>query len=215
MDFLTSCSGCKQALTLPVSDLGQQVQCPNCSLEFAAFPSAAPSMEVEPSASAGVPVQERRMDDKPSLQMPAAPLQTAYMPRDDRSSAVGASFYCILCGTRVAPTDETCPNCGCPIQTRREDDFRPRRHSRPRSMQPVRGLFAFLGTILIPIGLLFIIGAPIADEILRRNPLRNVMPFLLVFFGIAVEVAALVLCVVWLYQAWRAVAHEDEEYSPV
>ena len=93
---------------------------------------------------------ENRTDAK------APPLQTAYAPRD-RSSPVSMAFYCILCGTRVAPTDETCSICGCPVQLPRDDDSRVRQRSRP--LYPVRGVFAISTAILIPIGLIFFISS--------------------------------------------------------
>jgi hypothetical protein len=78
----------------------------------------------------------------------------------------------------------------------------------------VRGIYAFLGAALMPAGVLFYFGAAIADDLLRRNPLRDVMPMSLVFLGFLIQVAGIVCCTIWLYQAWRAVIREDEEYSP-
>jgi len=166
-------------------------------------------MEVEGSSSAPANNGQRMGETPP----PRSPLQTAYTP-SDRSAAANPSMYCILCGTRVAAADEKCSNCGCPIQVPRDDDYRPRRRSRPRPMYPVRGLFAVIGAILIPIGIVFFIGAPIADEFLRRNPLRTLMPILLVLLGVVVELCALACCVLWLHQAWQAVSREDDDYSP-
>jgi hypothetical protein len=122
-----------------------------------------------------------------------------------------ASLYCMLCGNRLAADDEVCANCGCPIQSTRDDE-RPRRRRRFR--QPVHGILPVIGTILVFGGIGFFIAATIADDMLRRNPLRDIVPMFLVLIGILIEAAAIGACVWWLYQAWRAVSHEDDEYSP-
>ncbi len=214
MGFLISCSSCKHMLTLPEGFIGQPVRCPKCASEFAAYPSAAPAMEVDspPPPPEPPPV---KLEPAPPAKEPAPPLETAYAPRDRMNAApLNRTFYCILCGENVAANDESCPNCGCPIQSPYEDEYRARGRRQPRDLPPVTGFLPIVGAVLIPVGVVFFIGAPIADEVLRRNPARFIVPAVLVVMGIGVELTALAFCFTWLYQAWRVVLRDDEEVSP-
>lgn len=52
-------------------------------------------------------------------------------------------------------------------------------------------------------------------EIFRiRGRSGDIVGFIAAVLGIAIELAALICILIWLYQAWRIVLHEDEEYSP-
>ena len=81
-------------------------------------------------------------------------------------------------------------------------------------------MLAIVGAILIPIGLLFFVAAPLSIEITRpQGPMRPprppqvVLAVSLAAVGAVIEITALVFCLVWLYQAWRLILRGDEEYS--
>jgi hypothetical protein len=75
-------------------------------------------------------------------------------------------------------------------------------------------VFAVLAAFFLPLSAVVIIFGLIISEGLnpRRPPFVVGMILFLMGFGLAV--VALVFCLVWLYQAWRAVLERDEEYSP-
>jgi hypothetical protein len=82
---------------------------------------------------------------------------------------------------------------------------------------PLNGFLPITSAILVPLGVVVGITAPLLIDLVRWRPGRRVEEFLIVMsVGAAglVELAALVCAMIWLYQAWRLVAHGDEEYSP-
>jgi DNA-directed RNA polymerase subunit RPC12/RpoP len=146
------------------------------------------------------------------------PLQTAYAPAGSTTSRAASasedpSYYCIRCGTNVPQTEEVCPSCGYPIQELLDE--KPRRRPRFRELQPIPGFLPIVGAILIPLGLVFFAGGPIISNGFHRP---GSLPFVigLFFVGLAAltELTALVLLMIWLYQAWRVVLRGDEDFSP-
>jgi hypothetical protein len=145
-------------------------------------------------------------------------LETAYSPAGSAagrapSASEDASTYCIRCGASVPQNEDTCPDCGYPIQELL-DGMRPDRRWRPRRLQPVWGFLAIAGAILIPLGLVFFAAGPIVSEGFRRpgSPPFVVGVLFWVLAGLT-ELTAQVCCLIWLYQAWRVVLHGDEEFS--
>jgi hypothetical protein len=190
---------------LPASFAGQRVQCPQCLLEFAAQATPIPPMEVD--APAPAPMAE----SKPAAQTgyAAAPLATARAPAAERPA-----IYCVYCGTKCSADDDECPDCGQPIYGLPDELPREGRWRRARVLLPVRGTLPILGAILVVGGFLLVIAAPISHKILRGTPLSHAVPTLLVIIGFLSWATALTFFAIWLYQAWRAVLHGDEEYSP-
>jgi hypothetical protein len=92
--------------------------------------------------------------------------------------------------------------------------MRPDRPRRPRRLQPVWGFLAIACAILIPLGLVFFVAGPIVSDGFHRprSPLFVVGVLFWVLAGLT-ELTALICCLIWLYQAWRAVLHGDEEFS--
>lgn len=202
MASLITCPGCKNKLTVPDDFTATRAQCPRCQIEFVPEASPLPDLavdtpEVKPTTSAA-----------PTA--PPPPVQTGYVPRDRMPApTVAPGFYCVVCGTRVARSDEACANCGCPIQIPRgDDDWRPRS---PRPLPPYRGSLAFIAIFLVPVGLLLMLGVPILAEVFRRNPFPSIFLFLI---ASSMLLTALGFSIAWLYQAWRVVIRDDEEYSP-
>src|SRR4029450_9811265 len=109
-----------------------------------------PAMEVDSPASPP-PVVEPNPGTAPSNHNNGAPPHTATAPHEPRSASAPAMF-CIMCGVKVAATEESCPNCGCPIHAPHEDDFGARRRPRARDLPPVRGFLAIIPAVLIPVG---------------------------------------------------------------
>ncbi|MSQ93188.1 MAG: hypothetical protein EXR98_01385 [Gemmataceae bacterium] len=218
MSFFIICPGCKHTLTLPHDFVGKQARCPKCQIEFAAHPSATPTMDLETPS----PIAETAAD-KPALNQsnPAPvdlPVQTAYTTTPGQVPSVPGlygSIYCVKCGTKVADTEDACPACGFALKEMLHE--RPREQRRPllRKVQPVRGFLPVVGAILIPIGAVVFLGGPIVSEGFRRpgSPPFVIGILFCILAGLP-ELSAIACFLTWLYQAWRAVLHGDEDYSP-
>ena len=218
MSSLIECPGCQHKLTLPESFVGQRVQCPKCSHQFAALATLIPAMEVD--SAQPIPPIAASGNSKPAPGDAVPPMQSAYERASGPNRRTGATtdgraIFCAECGTKYAQSEDACPACGYCLDDLLAAPPRPRR--RPlRELQPIRSFFPIVGAILIPLGVAFFIAAPIADEVFRRGPrsIRELMVALCCLAGGLTELTALVFCCIWLYQAWRVVLHGDEEYSP-
>jgi ribosomal protein L37E len=125
------------------------------------------------------------------------------------------SIFCMMCGTRFDSGAEECPQCGFGVSGLLDEHPFDKQRPPSRELAPFRASLAVIGTILIPIGIVLMICAPIAVEMFRRErELRTILAFLFMIAGIGTEIAALVCFIVWLYQAWRLMLREDEDYSP-
>lgn len=90
-----------------------------------------------------------------------------------------------------------------------------RRRPRRRFMQPVSKMLPVAAAILIPAGIVLLIGIPIVDEILRiRGRAGDLFIGLICLASGTAELAAIVCGCTWLYQAWRAVHRGDDDYPP-
>ena len=205
MSSLIACPGCQHKLTLPEDFVGQRVQCPRCLVEFEARGIPAPSMEVDP------PVQP-----PPTPEPSAPPLQTAY-------ASVGASapnraaIFCVRCGAKFSAAQDACPACGCPASDLYDElPTQARRRYRFRNLPPIRGFLPLLGAILLPLGPVILIVTLFIAEELFRGPrgVRALITFVGCTVAGLVELTALVVILIWLYQAWRVISRDDEEYSP-
>ena len=216
MSSLISCPGCKHKLTLPRDFIGQRVQCPKCLMEFHAQATATPAMEVDPQAQ---PEVTPAVESIPQAQ-PAPLLQTAYASAsgalERKPTAASPMVYCIECGTKFAKTEDACPACGCPVQDVRAKEGRENRDPRRRrNLPPINAVIPILAAALLPLGVVVFVASLIAAEGLRAPPLvRFWVSFLIGAVGVVMFLVALVFCVIWLYQAWRIVLSDDEDYSP-
>ena len=69
--------------------------------------------------------------------------------------------------------------------------------------------------ILVPLGFFcFFAGLVISDGLHRPGRPAFVIGINLILLAGIAELAALILFLIWLYQAWRLVSIGDEEYSP-
>jgi hypothetical protein len=218
LSSLVACPGCQHKLMLPADFAGQRVQCPQCFLEFAPVAAVMPAMEVEPQLPC-VDAKPANGNAEAANKEPRPPTQTAYAPAGRapaRSAPASAreSIFCILCGTKFSRAEEACPNCGHLSPALPEERPRERRRPLPRILMPPRGELPILAAVLFPLGLVILIAAEIAADIIRRGPPGFGIPFVLFISGTLIEVTALACSVVWLYQAWRMVMRGDEDCSP-
>jgi hypothetical protein len=91
--------------------------------------------------------------------------------------------------------------------------------SRPveyRRLPPIRGEYPVIVAVLIPLGFALLLGAIVAANLIRgAAPLIEYVTVVVpVMLGAICEIAALVLSLIWLYQAWRIVWREEDDYSP-
>ena len=131
---------------------------------------------------------------------PAPALQTAYSPVGKTAlRATAPSLYCIECGTRYPRTDEACPKCGC-----RNLKLLAER------LPPIQSWLATAGAILILLGALVLVAGIFIDYLTHTVD----RAFCIISLTVLIESIALIFCTIWLYQAWRLVAHGDEKYAP-
>lgn len=202
---LIACPGCQHRLTLPEDFVGQRVQCPKCLIEFEANATLVPAMEVDP------PIPPAILPES----VPSPPLlQTAYASVAAPTSR--PSIFCIRCGSKCAATDDACPACGCPTHDLYDELPRSPRRPRLRALTPIRGSLPIIAAILLPVGVAIIIATVILAEEVFRGPRGTRLVLTLIGCGVGglVELTACVLILIWLYQAWRLISREDEEYSP-
>jgi hypothetical protein len=149
----------------------------------------------------------------PPQAQPAPPIDTAYAPIDRKAAA--AVIYCIRCGTKIAPTEDACPGCGYRIDDLLDEPApQPRRPVR-RDLQPARGFLPVAGAILIPLGVAaYLVGLAVSDGFRRPGSPSFVVGILFVLLAMLFEFISLTFFLTWLYQAWRIVLSDDEEYSP-
>jgi Domain of unknown function (DUF4328) len=198
-----TCPGCMYKLTLPDTVIGQRVRCPKCKADFEAQPEAKLALDGDPPAPVEPP--------KPPA---APPLDGAYSESSGPRPAASAAMLCIDCGTKLTLADDFCPGCGLALDEMA--NRRPRRRPRWRELPPLRSSLAIIGAILVPIGIVLFFVALILNDEFRRGP-RPVHDFFVgvtIIAALATELTAFVLCMVWLYQAWRLVSRDDEEFSP-
>lgn len=167
--------------------------------------TAIPPMEVAPDSSAKAPASAPPAPDKT--------LQGAYTPVERRRAVGGEEeVYCIRCGAQFAADTRFCPDCG--YSTDEPAEGRLGRLAW-RDIEPVRELFPILAAILFPLGAaLFTFGLVISDGFHPRA--RSLVTLGVVFSstGMLLDLAALALAIIWLFQAWRAILRVDDEYSP-
>lgn len=150
---------------------------------------------------------------------PPPPVMTSYKPtsrRRERPPAYveGPSVYCPECGTNYDRREEMCPHCGYRNYDLLAEQLGNPRRARARQLPSVNGALPVLAAFLLPLGILmFCFGLGISEGL---NPRRQgfVVGLLMFFAGFLLTVVALIFCLIWLYQAWRAVLERDEEYSP-
>src|SRR5262249_38258958 len=77
------------------------------------------------------------------------------------------------------------------------------------------GFLPIVAIVLMLVGAAVIIAGLILHDVMRHlpRPTREMLAFLVVGAGSLIEVASLGMCLSWLYQAWRIILHEDEDYS--
>ena len=96
----------------------------------------------------------------PTKEADSPALETAYVTVGSATGRL-AAVYCVRCGAKYARTDDACPSCGQPIQepieTNSPDDWRLFR----KQLRPIGGYRLIVGVILIPLGLLVMIGLAI------------------------------------------------------
>lgn len=202
-----TCPDCLHKLTMPAAVGGQRVKCPKCESDF----------EPHPEATLAVDASPQKAVDAPAQPVTAPPLDGAYSEnrvRHARSSAP-RTVFCSECGTKIPTTDDVCPGCGLSLdemQDRREA----RRPLRPqwRELPPMRTSLAFFTAMLLFLGAWLFFGALILGDVLRNNPPRDLLVGITCVVAGGVELAAFICCFIWLYQAWRLVTHEDDDYSP-
>jgi hypothetical protein len=219
---LIACPGCNHKLTLPETFIGRRVQCPRCSIEFEAVATPVPAMEVEPST---VDANPSSSSDEPTRKdtngplPPPVPAQGAYAPfggtKGRTTASDGLWTYCAECGVKYPRSEDECPACGYRVDDFYDPQPRDRRRRLPRVLPPLNGMLPIIAAILIPVGIAFFIGAPIMDDVFRRQrDLRTFLTGSFVLAGCLTELIALGCGCIWLYQAWRLVLHGDEDYSP-
>jgi uncharacterized protein (DUF983 family) len=197
---LIACPDCRHRLTLPDTFLGKRVQCPKCGFEFDV--PEAPAMEVETPVVAPQP----NTSTGPSAENPPG----AYVPFNGPIVKPAMTILCTECGARFLREAESCPVCGFETDLMLgELDRRPRRHI----MQPVSNVLPIVTAILIPGGMVLLIGIPIVDEIFR-GAVEDLLIGLICIATGSMELAAIICGCTWLYQAWRAVLRGDEDYPP-
>lgn len=169
-----------------------------------------PAMEVDGKAAA---------EAAPAPEPLPPPMTTAYTPtRNERerppSYVDGASIYCPECGTNYARGEDSCPQCGYRNYELLAERLGNPRRVRARQVAPVYGVFPVLAAFFLPLSsLLIVLGIAISEGLNPRRP-PFIAGMILFLAGFGVAVVALVFCLIWLYQAWRAVLERDEEYSP-
>ena len=174
------------------------MQCPKCGIDFEALADAKPVPPTEVPPPPGPP-----------------PYEGAYTSGGvsaPRANA-GMAMYCIDCGARFPRSEDACPVCGLLVDEMLDE--RARRPPRPRWLPPMRTHLPIMAAVLFPLGLILFLGVPIVYE-MRLGP-RSMRDVFAVFFCVtagAVELAGFVCAITWLYQAWRLLAREDEDYSP-
>jgi hypothetical protein len=194
-------------LTLPEGVIGQRVKCPNCEADFEAHPEAKVARDEELPAPTAPPETGRPQP---------TPLNGAYSESARPSRRTAPTMYCVECGTRFDRAEDRCPGCGWSLDEVALE--RQPRRPRWRDLPPLRGSLAIICAILLPVGfVLFIVGIILINTIGRNQGgdditvLGCVLAWLLA--GVS-ELAALVCCMIWLYQACRIVAHEEDDVSP-
>jgi DNA-directed RNA polymerase subunit RPC12/RpoP len=205
-----ACPDCRHRLTLPEAFLGKRVQCPKCGFEFEAAEAPVPALEVETPGAAAQPNASTGPSPKSGAASPNP--HGAYVPFNGPVAKPAPTIVCTECGARFRRDAESCPVCG--FQTdlmlgEPLDRRRPRRHI----MQPVSNVLPIVTAILIPAGMVLLIGIPIVDEIFRGD-VEDLLIGLICFTTGSVELAAIICGCTWLYQAWRAVLRGDEDYPP-
>lgn len=161
---------------------------------------ATPAMEVDPPPS-------------PPQSQPAPQLEGAYAPAGRKGAA--AAIFCIRCGTKVAATLDACPSCGFRIHDLLDEPARPSRRPVRRNLQAARGFLPVTGAILIPLGFaLSTCGSAISEGFRRPGSPSFVAGIVLLVLAGLIEFISLIFFLVWLYQAWRIVLRDDDEYSP-
>lgn len=217
MGSLIACPGCQHKLTMPDDFAGRRVRCPMCALDFTAPVPGVPSMEVELGEKSQTAPPTTSVGAEPSV--PSNVPRTAYersdvVKRRTTASSSNPSIYCQECGTNYPRGDDVCPACG--YSGLDEAIARQGRHGRFRRLTPISGLLPILGVILFLLGLAFCVVGPIVYGSVPRR-MRWVGELATAVGctagGLAV-IGALVCITAWLYQAWRLVLSEDEEYSP-
>ncbi len=200
-----TCPGCMHKLDLPQTCIGQRVKCPKCEIDFEAQPEAKLALDADPPLAV-----------EPPKQAAAPPLDGAYSANSGAvaRSAAAPMMFCIECGTKFARSEGGCPACRLSVDAMMND--RPRRRPRWRVLPPLRSSLAIIGAILVPVGFAFFVAALIILDMDRGRPPSALLTFLVAFAFItaaATDLAALVCCLAWLYQAWRLVTREDEDFS--
>jgi DNA-directed RNA polymerase subunit M/transcription elongation factor TFIIS len=205
---LIECPRCQHMLTLPDDFAGQRVACPKCSHDFAAMATLIPAMEMDAKPQPA----PAKMDLPP-------PATTAYMPTTngrDRSPSYldGPTVCCPECGTDYSRGDDSCPRCGYRNYELLAERLGDRPRVRARQIAPVYGVFPVLAAFFLPLSaFVMFFGMVISEGLNPRRPPFVVGMFLFIA-GSGLALVSLVFCLVWLYQAWRAVLERDEEYSP-
>jgi Domain of unknown function (DUF4328) len=203
-----TCPGCMFKLTLPESVIGQRVKCPKCEADFEAQPEAKLALDEEPE----LPVE-------PPQPPTTSPLDGAYSESGggSRRTVPVRAMFCSECGTKLAAMRDLCPGCGLSLDEMEERRAQ-RRPSWPRwrPLPPIRGSLAIFGAILVPVGVVLFIVALILDDAIRRGPrtVHDIVVGVTCILAVAAELAALTCCLVWIYQASRLVARDDEDFSP-
>ena len=132
------------------------------------------------------------------------------------------SLYCVECGTKYSRTADACPSCG----------YRNLKRLAER-LPPIQSWLAIVGAILIPAGVAIVLAVftisdersrqraahPNMEDLLNGNLGREIQRENAIFVGllwltVLIELIALICCTIWLYQAWRIVAHGDKDISP-
>lgn len=189
---------------MPEAVIGQRVKCPKCEADFDAHPEAKLALDEAPP----LPVEPPQPTDAPQL-------HGAYSATSGPASRPAARpmIYCIECGTKFARTEGGCPDCGLSVDAMLQE--RPQR-PRWRVLPPLRSWLAIIGAILVPVGVVFFIVAIIIDDGFRfaPRPVRVGWVVTTCIFAGATELAALVSCLIWFYQAWRLATREDDDLSP-
>lgn len=189
-------------LTMPEDCIGQRVKCPTCEADFEARPEATLALDAEPAKPA----------EAPKAVAPLPPLDGAYAETAGPRRVSRKERFCSDCGVKLSGTEDFCPGCGITLDELA--DRRRRRRPRWRDLPPLRGWLAVLSAILMPVGAILFIFALIVGDMPRRGPNRDLFIAVFCIFALAAELTALVFCLIWLYQAWRVVWHDDDDFSP-
>jgi hypothetical protein len=186
------------------------VQCPRCGFEFEAAEAPVPALKEETSGAAAKPNAPTEPSPKNGAAGPIPP--GAYAPFGGPVAKMAPTIVCTECAARFRRDAESCPVCG--FQTDLIlGDLAERRRPRRHIMQPVSNVLPMVTAILIPAGMVLLLGIPIVDAAFRGR-VESLLIGLICFTTVSVELVAIICGCTWLYQAWRSVLCRDEEYPP-